>query len=153
MTLHLSQIFLTDALTFITFSSPQHFRIFSVVCFPLRTDGQLRILLVTVDDPAPRQIVGTEFYRDPIAGKNADEIFAHAAGDVRKHLMLVFQLDLEHRIGQRLNDGCHDFNRVFLRQSSSRFCFAAKAAKRHSNFHLPDDSISGSNSTASPTGP
>ena len=33
--------------------------------------------------------------------------------------MVGLELYLEHRVGQRLNDGCHDLNRVFFRQTVS----------------------------------
>jgi hypothetical protein len=33
--------------------------------------------------------------------------------------MLVFKLNLEHRIGQSLNDHCHHLNCIFLRQTIS----------------------------------
>jgi hypothetical protein len=35
-----------------------------------------------------------------------------------EHLVLIFQLDLEHGIGQRFEDHCHYLNRVFFTQSS-----------------------------------
>jgi hypothetical protein len=38
---------------------------------------------------------------------------------VRKGLMLVLKLDLEHRIGQGLDDRGHYFNCIFLRQTIS----------------------------------
>jgi hypothetical protein len=33
--------------------------------------------------------------------------------------VIVLELDLEHGVGQRLGDHCHDLNRVFLRQTAS----------------------------------
>ena len=36
-------------------------------------------------------------------------------GNVREHLVLVFQLHPKHRVGQRLNHGGHHFDGVFLR--------------------------------------
>jgi hypothetical protein len=38
-----------------------------------------------------------------------------------QHFVVIFELDLKHGIGQRLNDRCHNLNRVFLRQTVSRF--------------------------------
>jgi hypothetical protein len=38
---------------------------------------------------------------------------------VRENLMLVLELDLEERIGQRFYHHCHDFNCIFLRQTIS----------------------------------
>lgn len=93
--MHLSQIFFTDALTFMT----------------------LLTLFVAVHDSAPGEIVGAKFYRHPIAGEDADEVFPHTSRNMRQNLVLVFKLDFEHRVGQRLYDSCHYFNRVFLRQT------------------------------------
>src|SRR5580704_13904643 len=77
----------------------------------------LSVLLVAVNDPASGQIVWTELYRHPVAREDADEILSHASRYVRQNLVLVFKLDFEHRVGQRLYDSCHYFNRVFLRQT------------------------------------
>jgi hypothetical protein len=33
---------------------------------------------------------------------------------VRQHLVLVFEFDFEHGIGQRLKNRCHHLNRVFF---------------------------------------
>src|SRR5690348_16354582 len=76
-------------------------------------------LLVAVDDAAAVEIVRAELNRDTVAGEDADEVFAHTSGDVRKCLMLVFKLDLEHGVWQRLDDGCHYLNCIFLRQTLS----------------------------------
>src|SRR5579859_6813389 len=74
-------------------------------------------LLVPVNDAAPRQIVWRKLHRNLVSRQNPDEILAHLAGNVRQHLMLVFQFHPEHRIRQRLDDRGHDFNRVLLRIS------------------------------------
>src|SRR5579864_9848278 len=71
-------------------------------------------LFVAVHDAAPRQVVRRKLHRNFISGQNADEILAHLSGNVREHLMLVFQLDPKHGVGQRLNHGGHHFNGVFL---------------------------------------
>jgi len=78
-----------------------------------------RCLLVTVDNAAAVEVVRAELNRDAVAGEDADEVFAHAPGDVSKRLMLVLKLNLEHRIWQSLNDDCHHFNCIFLRQTIS----------------------------------
>lgn len=82
MILHLSQIFLTDALTFIA-------------CPYL-----LSALFEPVNDSSARQIVGRKLDQDFVTGQNLDEVLSHAARDVRQYLMLALQLDFEHRIGQ-----------------------------------------------------
>src|SRR5579864_3565464 len=78
--LHLSQIFFTDARTFML---PASF---------LYGTGALACasLLVPVHDSAPRQVVRRKLHRDLVPGKNADEILAHSAGYVREHLMFIF---------------------------------------------------------------
>ena len=76
-------------------------------------------LLVAVDNAAAVEVVRAELNRDAVAREDADEVFAHASGDVSKGLMLIFKLDLEHRIGQGLNDRSHHFNCIFLRQTLS----------------------------------
>ena len=76
-------------------------------------------LLVAVDDAAAVEVVRAELNRDAVAGEDTNEVLAHASGDVCEGLMLVFKLDLEQRIGQRLDDDCHYFNCIFLRQTLS----------------------------------
>src|SRR4051794_39568513 len=75
--------------------------------------------LVAVNNAPPRQIVWAKLNRNPVAGKNTNEVLPHAPGDVSQNLVLVLELNLEHGIGQRFNYHRHYFNRVFLRQSIS----------------------------------
>src|SRR5271157_3575827 len=96
MTLHLSQIFLTDALTFINE-------------FPAASP-----LFVPVHDASPRQVIRRKLNRNLVSRQDADEILAHPPRDVREHLMLVLQFHPEHGIGQRLDHRRHHLNRVFL---------------------------------------
>jgi len=76
-------------------------------------------LLVAIDDAAAVQVIRAELDGHAVAGKDADEVLAHAAGDVREDLVLILELDLEQRVGQGLDDRCHYFNRIFLRQTLS----------------------------------
>src|ERR1700736_2461829 len=76
-------------------------------------------LLVAVDNAAAVEVVWAELNRDAVAGEDADEVFAHTSGDVCKGLVLVFKLDLEHRIWQGLDDHRHHLNCIFLRQTIS----------------------------------
>src|SRR5882757_4871870 len=71
--LHLSQIFLTDALTFIMSCLPSY-----------RSCGltpQTRSF-ISVHDASPRKVIRGKFHRDLVSSKNLDEILAHSAGNV-----------------------------------------------------------------------
>ena len=46
---------------------------------------------------------------------------AHLAGDVREHLVAVFQLDLEHGVGQRLDDRALQLYRILFAHVPVRF--------------------------------
>src|SRR5271157_6315 len=87
-------------------------------------------LLIPIDNPPAGEIVRAELYCNAITGKNADKILPHAARNVRQSLVLVFQLHLEHGVGQRLDDRCHYFNRVFLRQTLSRSASSTAGSSR-----------------------
>ena len=76
-------------------------------------------LFIAVDDAAAVEVVRAELNRNTVAGEDADEVFAHAPGDMGEGLVLIFKLDLEHGIGQGLYDDCHHFNCIFLRQTLS----------------------------------
>src|SRR5712671_2659545 len=99
-TLQLSQILVTDALTFIALPSA-----------PRRT----RPLLVAVDDAPPRQIVGRQLHRHLVSGQDLDEIHPHLARDVRQDAVPVLQLHPEHRIRERLDHRSLDLDAFFLR--------------------------------------
>ena len=90
-----------------------------------------RCLLVAIDNAAAVEVVRTELNRDAVAGEDTDEVFAHTSGDVCKGLMLILKLDLEHRIGQGLDDDCHHFNCIFLRQTISFGKYEANAPCFH----------------------
>src|SRR5882762_26716 len=96
-TLQCSQILVTDALTFIACS-----------------------LLVSVDDPPARQIVGRELHRHFVSGQNLDEVHAHLARDMRQHFVAVLQLHAKHRVRERLDDGSLDLDAFFFCHSSNR---------------------------------
>ena len=109
MTLHLTQIFFTDARTFILTAA-----LFSA--HPADCAG-LKNLLIAVHNPSAIQVVWAQFYCHSIPGENTNEILPHSARDVSQNLMPLFELDLEHGVRQGLDDRCHYFNRVFFRQT------------------------------------
>src|SRR5882762_3257760 len=94
--------------------------------------SSLAELLVTVHNPATRQIVRRKLHRDLVTSQNPNEILAHFAGNVRQDLVLVFQLNAEHRVGQRLNHRGHDFNGVLLGISGVAFLFFLANRSCHS---------------------
>jgi len=67
------------------------------------------------DDAPARQVVGGKLHLDLVAGKDADEMLAHFAGDVAENLArlaALIQSQLEHGVGQRGGDGGFNFNRL-----------------------------------------
>src|SRR4029077_11759192 len=109
MTLHLSQIFFTDARTFINQPS-------AVSPQPSANPERLKRQhsFIAIYDAAPVQVVGRKLNCYLVARQNADEGLAHLSRDMRQHLMLVLQFNLEHGIGQRFDDRRHHFNRVLF---------------------------------------
>src|SRR5713101_6034490 len=137
MTLHLSQIFLTDALTFInqfsvlscqfsltaTADSSRSFA--SLRACPESAEGMTPAAsrfahacktasLVAIHNPPAIQIVRRKFDCDFVSRQYPYKVLPHLAGNVRQYLVLIFELHLEHGIGQRLDHRCHHFNRVFF---------------------------------------
>src|SRR5512146_3593781 len=117
MTLHLSQIFFTDARTFMSVLSSQK----SVLRNSFSSTA--KELFVPIHNSSPGQVVGRKFHRHAVPGKDTNEVLAHFAGDMRQYLMLVLQFDLEHGVGQRLDHHGHHFNRVFFAHSVPKFLF------------------------------
>src|SRR3954453_2909551 len=72
-------------------------------------------LLVPVGDSAAVQVVGRELDLHPVTRKDADVVAAHLARDVAEDLVIVVQLDAEHRVGQRLGDLALHLDFLFLR--------------------------------------
>ncbi len=64
-----------------------------------------------VDDSAFIEVVRGHFEFDAVAIGEADEAFAHLAGDVREDLVLVRELDTEHGPGEDGDDFAFGFNK------------------------------------------
>ncbi len=94
-----------------------------------------KTLFVSVDNSPAIQIIRAKLHRHAIARQDADEVLAHPARDMGQDLVVVLELHLEHSVGQRLGDRCHDLNRVFLRQTVST------SAGRQSRYRLVKLSI------------
>src|SRR5579864_7995247 len=110
MTLHLSQIFFTDARTFI---NPALSRQLSAV--------SKNLLFVAINNPPAVQVVGRKLHRNLVAGQDTNKILAHLTGYVSQNLVLVLQLHPEHGIGQRFQNHRHYFNRVFFTHAPLKF--------------------------------
>ena len=124
MILHLSQIFLTDGLTFIViipylsvlvFSPQYRVRHFSCVLswFPLRGGRSF----CSPGDTSLIEVVNRYLNRYAVTGKNSDIIHAELSGNMSCNDMLIRKLHLEGGIRQCLNDRTFKFNRV-LRQNN-----------------------------------
>src|SRR3954452_8409715 len=98
ITLHLSQIFLTLGLTFMSSA----------------LSGSAGGLLVPVDDPTPREVVRRELHHHAVLGEDPDVVLAHLAADVGQDLVPVAQLDPEHRVRESLDDGALDLDHTFF---------------------------------------
>src|SRR5262245_47404555 len=75
-------------------------------------------LPAAVNDPATAQIVGRNLHLDAVARNDADEILAHAAGDMGNDLVAVVQFDAKLRVGQRFFDAALHFNGFFFRHKT-----------------------------------
>src|SRR6266850_8284207 len=107
-TLQCSQIFVTDALTFISTPTPS------------AGPKSAPRLLVPVDDPPAIEIVGRELNRHLVPGQNLDEVHPHLARDMGQDAVPVLQLHPKHRVRERLDDRAFDLDAFFFRHSLSR---------------------------------
>ena len=72
-------------------------------------------LLLPEDDAAAGQVVGGKLDLDLVAGKDADEMLAHFAGDVAENLAglaALIEAQLEHGVWQGGSNGRFHFNRL-----------------------------------------
>jgi hypothetical protein len=93
-TLHFAQIGFTDDFTF------------------MRT--QCSLLLETIRDPAPGQIIRRHFHRHLITRKNANEMHPHLARYMGQDDMSIFELHPKHRIRQSFCHGTLYFDNIFF---------------------------------------
>ena len=84
-------------------------------------------------DAAAREVVRRHLDDHPIADAGADAEFAHLAGGVSQHLVLVIELHTEIAVRQHLCDGAVELEHLFLRHSqnlrSARRTVAGLAAR------------------------
>ena len=76
------------------------------------------VLRVPVGNARLVQIVLRHLDVDLIAHGDANEVFAHFAGDVREHFVAVRQFDPEHGARQHLRNGPRQFNVLFSRHDT-----------------------------------
>src|SRR5262245_28417872 len=88
-TLHLSQIFLTLGLTFMT--SPRG--VWGALGPPNPGDE----LLVSIGDATPAGIVGRDLDGHAVAGENLDVVLPHSAADRGQNAETVVRLHAKHR--------------------------------------------------------
>src|SRR5260370_21847654 len=94
MILHLSQIFLTEALTFII-PFPV-LKLFYFCC-----DPKLAALFIAIHNPSPAQLVWRKLHSNLVTRPDAHKVFAHASGNMCQHLVFVgSQLHPEHSVRQ-----------------------------------------------------
>jgi len=74
-------------------------------------------LFETVGDPALGQIIGGHFNQHLVTSQNTNTVFPHFASRMGNDLMIIFQLDPEHRIGQQFADHAREFEKLFLRHA------------------------------------
>src|SRR4051812_42810612 len=72
--------------------------------------GRGQDLLVSVDDPATRQVVRRELHHDPVVREDTDVVHPHLAGDVREDLVTVLEFHLEHGVREGLDHGALNFD-------------------------------------------
>src|SRR3546814_702394 len=75
--------------------------------------------LEAIGDPTLGQVIGGEFDEHFVAHENADAVLAHLAGRVTQNLVIIFQFDAKHRVGQQFDHLAAHFQKFFFRHQSS----------------------------------
>ena len=65
-------------------------------------------------NPSLGQIVRCHLDIHLVADEDADAVLAHLARSVREHIVAVFQLHPEHRVGQKLGHGAFELEKFFF---------------------------------------
>jgi hypothetical protein len=85
---------------------------------------------IPISDPTFGQVVGGHFDLHAVAGKNAYEIFAHLAADLRQHDMFaVIQTNAEESVGQFVYDHALGWNQIIFSQTKSPLVKSSAAAR------------------------
>lgn len=81
--------------------------------------GQALVSLTGI--PLPGNVAGmlillvASLIRRAVAGQHADAVLAHLAGGVAKNLVVVFQTDAEHGVGEEFHHRATHFKEFFFR--------------------------------------
>ena len=86
----------------------------------------LYLLLASPGDAAAGQIVRRHLHRDFVAGKDPDKVHPELAGNMRQNDVAVANINLEHGVGQGLNDRALEFNYIVFCQ---RFFLPSRLVK------------------------
>jgi hypothetical protein len=70
-------------------------------------------LCQTIDDTGFVQVVRCHLHLYAVAYGKTDKPFAHLTGDVREHLMFIWQLYVKHRPGQNFGHDTFDIHQLF----------------------------------------
>jgi hypothetical protein len=83
-----------------------------------------------IDDSAFIEVVWGHFEFYAVAIGEADEAFAHLAGDVRENLVLVREFDPKHGPGENGNDLAFGFNKFVWLHNFFQACLRRRKARR-----------------------
>jgi len=78
-----------------------------------------RSLLVAVGDAAPREVVRGDLHDDPVTREDADVVHPDLARDGAEDGLSVLELNVEHGVGQGLDDLALKLDCVLLAQSAT----------------------------------
>ncbi len=61
------------------------------------------LLFISIDDSAPRQVVGGDLQQNSISREDTNKVKAHLSRNVGEYLVSVVELHLKHRVRERLD--------------------------------------------------